>query len=244
MKFTIKPGSGVRVATLKMTVLDPEAEEPETGINFSIKYHDVENVVDFIIMKKHYDQSIAHDWKAGDEFRSIIDDKWWFGLINTRHDNTEPFTYFQCFEVTWNSGDTERLSPWDLVPIPDSQNRIDGQLVTEEEYACIADNQWLSDNPEEKGRLVTGLIRIMEYSQSEAFNVPVDLNQHPIYGYIIAYLMDLNTIKGRIESGFYRRMDALLYDVNYIFTNAEQYNEPGSEIVSFLSNKCVRIICL
>ena len=71
----------------------------------------------------------------------------------------------------------------------------------------------------------------MEFSQAEDFNVPVDLNQHPVYGMVIAYLMDLSTIKARIESGFYRRKEAILFDVNAIQANAEEYNEPDSNIV-------------
>lgn len=71
----------------------------------------------------------------------------------------------------------------------------------------------------------------MEFGQSENFNVPVDLNVHPIYGMIIAYLMDLSTIKARLENHFYRREEAVLFDVAAIEANALQYNEEGSEIV-------------
>lgn len=71
----------------------------------------------------------------------------------------------------------------------------------------------------------------MEFGQSEDFNVPVDLNAHPIYGMIIAYLMDFSTIKSRLENRFYRRVEAILFDVGAIEANALQYNEEGSEIV-------------
>lgn len=84
----------------------------------------------------------------------------------------------------------------------------------------------ISDN-----RIYNGLLRVMEFGQSENFNVPVDLNVHPIYGMIIAYLMDLSTIKARLENHFYRREEAVLFDVAAIEANALQYNEEGSEIV-------------
>ena len=139
----------MRVATLKMVVLDPEAEEPVTNTHFNIKYHDVENVVDFIILKKFYDNSIALEWKPSDEFRAIIDDKWWFGLVNSRRD-TDPFTYFQCLEVTWANGDSENLSPWDLEPIPEDYDRSsndgeEGLEITEEEREQLISNDWNDD---------------------------------------------------------------------------------------------------
>lgn len=80
-------------------------------------------------------------------------------------------------------------------------------------------------------RIYNGLLRVMEFGQSEDFNVPVDLNVHPIYGMIIAYPMDLSTIKARLENRFYRRVEAILFDVGAIEGNALQYNEETSEIV-------------
>lgn len=224
-----------RLANLFMTVMDPAAEEPLTKIHFDIKYHDVENVVDFIILRKFYDQSIAREWKAGDEFRSLIDDQWWFGLINSQRDS-DPFTYFQCFEVTWNSGESEFLSPWDLEPIPPEQedNRTDGQEVTDEDRTALNDNTWLMQTDEdqaERQRLLEGLIKIMQMGPAEDFIVPVDLNQNPMYAMFTPYLMDLSTIKARFENGFYRSMEALIYDVHKIEENAIEYNEPGSSIV-------------
>ena len=49
--------------------------------------------------------------------------------------------------------------------------------------------------------------------------------------------MDLSTIKTRLESGFYRRVDALKFDVKYIAINAEKFNENGSRIV-----QCAQVV--
>uniref|UniRef100_A0A4W5LJB6 BRWD/PHIP ancillary-like domain-containing protein n=1 Tax=Hucho hucho TaxID=62062 RepID=A0A4W5LJB6_9TELE len=56
----------------------------------------------------------------GDRFRSVIDDAWWFGTI----EDQEPFqpeypdSLFQCYNVCWDNSDTEKMSPWDMEPIP------------------------------------------------------------------------------------------------------------------------------
>lgn len=104
-------------------------------------------MVDFVILKKYYEQSISRDWKPSDEFRAIIDDKWWIGLINShrRDNNSSLDTWFQCFSVTWANGDQEQLSPWDLEPIPaafDRSQSEDGTPVTEEERLAIIDNDF------------------------------------------------------------------------------------------------------
>lgn len=72
---------------------------------------------------------------------------------------------------------------------------------------------------------------IMTAAHAEEFLVPVDVNQHPVYGMMIAYPMDLSTIKQRLENRFYRRLDAVKFDAKFIELNAQNFNESGSEIV-------------
>ena len=48
---------------------------------------------------------------------------------------------------------------------------------------------------------------------------------------MIAYPMDLSTIKARLENHFYRRVDAIKFDAKFIELNAQMFNETGSEIV-------------
>lgn len=53
-------------------------------------------------------------------------------------------------------------------------------------------------------RIAHGMESIMQHSIAEQFLTPVDLNVFPIYGIIIEYLIDLTTIKSRLENRFYR----------------------------------------
>ena len=48
-----------------------------TGKSFSLKYCDVENVLDFLVLRQNYDvaiQRLQNNWKPGNRFRSIIID--------------------------------------------------------------------------------------------------------------------------------------------------------------------------
>lgn len=75
IKYEVKPP---RLVTLKIAVIDPETNELTTD-HFSIRYHDMEGVIDFFVLRQVYEQSTRYEWQVGDRFRSLIDDKWWFG---------------------------------------------------------------------------------------------------------------------------------------------------------------------
>jgi bromodomain and WD repeat domain-containing protein 1/3 len=115
LKVEVKPP---RLVCLKLKIIDKTTGE-RTSSNFSVKYHDMPGVTDFVILKQIYDRGIDKNWKAKDRFRCIIDDVWWFGTIESREpfDVNYPDSPFQCFNVVWDSLEKEKLSPWDLEPI-------------------------------------------------------------------------------------------------------------------------------
>lgn len=271
IQYHVKPP---RLVTLRMVVVDPlaeenEAEQQQTANNvdpsssihhphnaqqqFSIRYHDLDHVCDFIILKQWYDISVSREWRISDRFRSAIDDQWWIGRIHsTRY--TEANSYFQSIQVIWCNGEKELLSPWDLEPLesnpddPDQQTH-DGQSVTDEErisFSMIDDQEWpLEQRNRDRERIINGLLRVMEFSHAEEFAAPVDLNQHPLYAITIPYPMDLSTIMSRLRSNFYRRLEAVKFDVRFIESNAALYNMPESLIVKkakIITECCLRFI--
>lgn len=87
-----------------------------TGENFTIKYHDMQDVVDFLVLRQTFDTALGRNWSEGDRFRCIIDDSWWMGTIETigPYDEAFPESYFLCFGVRWDNGEDEKVSAWDL----------------------------------------------------------------------------------------------------------------------------------
>ena len=73
---------------------------------------------------------------------------------------------------------------------------------------------------------------VMDLAISEAFSTPVDLNMYPDYAFSIEYLVDLSTIKARLDNLFYRRSNAIETDIEHIAINAEKFNQPEAEIVT------------
>ncbi|ESP01057.1 hypothetical protein LOTGIDRAFT_140025, partial [Lottia gigantea] len=243
-----------RLCCLRLAVIDPESGKA-VGSKFSIKYHDIPDVIDFVVLRQNYDTAMARNFKPGDKFRSIIDDMWWLGTIVSQ----EPFqpefpdSMYQCFNVLWDNKETEKLSPWDMELIgrncPQSAHG-EGFLVLPEEMKALLytpkANEWPPEGRDvECDRIVHGLELLMEHRIAEYFSAPVDLSAFPSYAIVIEYPIDLSTIKARLENRFYRRVNAIQYDVRYLETNARKFNEPNSQIVQsakILTDTILRLI--
>ncbi|XP_064872686.1 PH-interacting protein [Oncorhynchus nerka] len=226
---------------LKLAFLDPDTGKL-TGGSFSMKYHDMPDVIDFLVLRQQFDDARDHNWTIGDRFRSVIDDAWWFGTI----EDQEPFqpeypdSLFQCYNVCWDNGDTEKMSPWDMEPIPNEVVFPEelGQSVplTEEEqrellYVPLEGEWGAATRNHECQRIVNAIDQLTTLDVAVPFALPVDLQAYPSYCTVVAYLTDLSTIRSRLENRFYRRMSSLMWEVRYIEHNAQTFNEIGAFIV-------------
>ncbi|KAK0064368.1 bromodomain and WD repeat-containing protein 3 [Biomphalaria pfeifferi] len=237
IKWLIKP---TRLCCLKLAFMDANSSKV-TGKSFTIKYHDMPDVIDFIVLKQHYDISVNRNWRPGLRFRSMIDDQWWMGAIKSQEPLCPdyPDSLYQCFNVQWDNGEHEKLSPWDMEPIDPKRKPAvvgGGVGVTQDEYKALLyvpkKTEWPSCGREtESRRLIRGLEALMEHSLAEPFIAPVDLQQFPTYACFVPYPIDLSTIRTRLENGFYRRVTALQWDIRLLAANASIFNKTGSNIV-------------
>ncbi|XP_064473415.1 bromodomain and WD repeat-containing protein 3-like [Ornithodoros turicata] len=237
IKFELCPP---HLCCLKVQPIDPSKGLPD-GDRFVIRYHDMPDVIDFLVLRQTYDHAMRRNWKPGDRFRSIIDDAWWMGTINAQSPLQPEFpdSMFQCFTVTWDNGEAERMSPWDFERIDPCRlpENVGGAVpVTHDERQSLIYRPRLGEWPRCGrdafcDRLVQGIDNVMELSIAEPFSVPVDLNAYPMYARVVAYPMDLTTIRTRLENRFYRRAEAVKFDIRFIEVNAKKFNEPQSKIV-------------
>ncbi|XP_069929950.1 PH-interacting protein isoform X3 [Oryctolagus cuniculus] len=226
---------------LKLAFLDPDTGKL-TGGSFTMKYHDMPDVIDFLVLRQQFDDAKYRRWNIGDRFRSVIDDAWWFGTIESQEplQPEYPDSLFQCYNVCWDNGDTEKMSPWDMELIPNNavfpEELGTSVPLTDNECRSLIykplDGEW-GTNPrdEECERIVTGINQLMTLDIASAFVAPVDLQAYPMYCTVVAYPTDLSTIKQRLENRFYRRVSSLMWEVRYIEHNTRTFNEPGSPIV-------------
>uniref|UniRef100_A0A8D2M6K6 Bromodomain and WD repeat domain containing 1 n=1 Tax=Zonotrichia albicollis TaxID=44394 RepID=A0A8D2M6K6_ZONAL len=225
---------------LKLAFID-HATGKHTDKSFSIRYHDMPDVIDFLILRQFYDEARQRNWQASDRFRSIIDDAWWFGTVlgQEPYQPQYPDSHFQCYSVKWDNGEIEKLSPWDMEPVPDNVDQPEelgaSVSVSLEEVEKLLykpqQGEWgLRSRDEACERIIRGIDQLMTLDISAAFAGPVDLCTYPKYCTVVAYPTDLTTIRTRLANRFYRRISALVWEVRYIESNARTFNEPGSAI--------------
>ncbi|XP_059576728.1 LOW QUALITY PROTEIN: bromodomain and WD repeat-containing protein 1 [Alligator mississippiensis] len=225
---------------LKLAFID-HATGKHTDKSFSVKYHDMPDVIDFLILRQFYDEARQRNWQASDRFRSIIDDAWWFGTVlgQEPYQPQYPDSHFQCYSVKWDNGEIEKLSPWDMEPISDNVDQPEelgaSVSVTSGEMEKLLykpqEGEWGKKSRDEASeRIISGIDQLLTLDISAPFAGPVDLCTYPKYCTVIAYPTDLNTIRTRLINRFYRRISALVWEVRYIESNARTFNEPGSAI--------------
>uniref|UniRef100_A0A8C8S822 Bromodomain and WD repeat domain containing 1 n=1 Tax=Pelusios castaneus TaxID=367368 RepID=A0A8C8S822_9SAUR len=220
--------------------------------SFSLKYHDMPDVIDFLVLRQFYDEARQRNWQASDRFRSIIDDAWWFGTVlgQEPYQSQYPDSHFQCYSVKWDNGEIEKLSPWDMEPIPDNVDQPEelgaSVSVTYEEMEKLLykpeEGEWGNRSRDEVcERIIGGIDQLLNLDISAAFAGPVDLITYPKYSTVIAYPTDLCTIRMRLINRFYRRISALVWEVRCIESNACTFNEPTSAIARSSEYNCIHI---
>ncbi|XP_047419828.1 bromodomain and WD repeat-containing protein 1 isoform X3 [Sciurus carolinensis] len=225
---------------LKLAFIDP-ATGRLMDKSFSIRYHDMPDVIDFLVLRQFYDEARQRNWQSCDRFRSIIDDAWWFGTVLSQepYQPQYPDSHFQCYIVRWDNTEIEKLSPWDMEPIPDNVDppeELGASIsVTADELERLLYKPQVGEwgqksRDEECDRIISGIDQLLNLDIAAAFAGPVDLCTYPKYCTVIAYPTDLYTIRMRLVNRFYRRLSALIWEVRYIEHNARTFNEPESVI--------------
>uniref|UniRef100_A0AAQ5XEN0 Bromo domain-containing protein n=1 Tax=Amphiprion ocellaris TaxID=80972 RepID=A0AAQ5XEN0_AMPOC len=240
---------------LKLSFLDPDTGKL-TGGSFSMKYHDMPDVIDFLVLRQQFDNARKRQWAIGDRFRSVIDDAWWFGTIESQEPYQSQYqdSLFQCYNVCWDNGDTEKMSPWDMEPIPDDATfpeelGMSVPLVEAEQKELLyvpLDGEWgCRTRAEECERIIKAIDQLCTLDVAAPFAFPVDLQAYPTYCTVVAYVTDLSTIRQRLFCSPFRRLSSLMWEVRYIEHNAQTFNEPGSFIVTtakFVSDLMLQFI--
>ncbi|KAG8011150.1 PH-interacting protein [Nibea albiflora] len=222
---------------LKLSFLDPDTGKL-TGGSFSMKYHDMPDVIDFLILRQQFDNARKRQWTIGDRFRSVIDDAWWFGTIESQepYQPQYPDSLFQCYNVCWDNGDTEKMSPWDMEPIPDDATfpeelGMSVPLIEEEQKELLyvpLDGEWgCRTRAEECERIIKAIDQLCTLDVAAPFAFPVDLQAYPTYCTVVAYITDLSTIRQRLVNRFYR--DQSLTDLMPLYKTMKKATFSDSE---------------
>uniref|UniRef100_UPI00358F1ABD PH-interacting protein-like n=1 Tax=Myxine glutinosa TaxID=7769 RepID=UPI00358F1ABD len=238
IKYELGPPT---LCCLKLVFLDAETNTL-TNRAFSIKYHDMPDVIDFLVLRQIYTETRSRRWSSGDRFRAIIDDAWWYGVVLRQEPLQQQYSDspFQCYVVQWDNEETERMSPWDMEAVTDNamppHPRGECVPLSPTGRASLlyqpTEGEWGSTTrEEERDRISSAIDQLSTLDLAAPFSNPVDLAEYPLYCTAVAYPTDLNSIRQRLQSNFYRRISALMWEVRYIEHNARTFNKPDTPIV-------------
>ncbi|XP_076591021.1 tyrosine-protein kinase BAZ1B isoform X1 [Chaetodon auriga] len=76
------------------------------------------------------------------------------------------------------------------------------------------------------------LKKLMKFRYSWPFREPVSAEEAEDYLDIISHPMDFQTMLGKFGQGSYRHAQDFLEDIKQVFSNAEEYNQQGSTVLS------------
>uniref|UniRef100_A0A673ZZ36 Tyrosine-protein kinase BAZ1B n=1 Tax=Salmo trutta TaxID=8032 RepID=A0A673ZZ36_SALTR len=79
------------------------------------------------------------------------------------------------------------------------------------------------------------LQKLVKFRYSWPFREPVSVEEAEDYFDIISSPMDFQTMLAKFSEGQYRHAQDFLEDVKLVFSNAEEYNQPGSSVLSCMA---------
>ncbi|XP_016429193.1 bromodomain and WD repeat-containing protein 3-like [Sinocyclocheilus rhinocerous] len=185
IKYEVGPPT---LCCLKLALLDPTSGKM-TNESFSLKYHDMPDVIDFLVLQQFYNEAKERNWQPGQHFRSIIDDAWWFGSVECQEpfQSDYPDSLFQCYIVRWDNGEREKMSPWDIEPIPEEaplpEEHGGSVPVTEDELQALLytpqEGEWgLHTRDDECERVITAIDQLLTLGMANAHKPPKTIRQH------------------------------------------------------------------
>ncbi|KAJ3147408.1 Bromodomain and WD repeat-containing protein 3 [Geranomyces michiganensis] len=178
-------------------------------------YYDLDGSSEFIILFDLYAAAVQEGYKVGDAVEvEFPGDAIFAGTIeNVLHTNSTPWNRYL---VRWDSpsDDPTSLSAWELNRPDTALPYIPTERLSGDEMTRIAD-----------------ILRAWRNRPEMAlFTHEVDYPQYPTYLGLIGYPVCLQLILERVKNGFYRRVEAVKWDIETMMRNAMLFNHEGSEL--------------
>ncbi|KAJ3172468.1 hypothetical protein HDU88_005796 [Geranomyces variabilis] len=180
-----------------------------------IVYWDLDGASEFIILFDAYAAALQEGYKAGDAVDvEFPGDDIFSGTIEAvLQTNTTPWNRYV---VRWNSSTDEptNLSAWELNRPGAAQPYIPTERLSGDEMTRIAD-----------------ILRAWRSRPDMALFVnQVEYASYPSYLGLIGYPVCIQMILERVKNGFYRRLEAVKWDIEAMMRNAMLFNREGSEL--------------
>ncbi|KAI8637978.1 hypothetical protein BD408DRAFT_485831 [Parasitella parasitica] len=189
-----------------------------------IEYTDEDGSPEFVVLWERFlaSMNVFLTLQVGQKVDAIYDEGQYTGTVSSvnnqgqywrRANLPSPWAFYH---VIWDdaSSNAEDLSPWELVPTgEDFRTRYDvGSSLTSSQVKRARETlEWLAN-----------------VDDFFLYVHQVNYYDYPPYLSLIAYPICLDTVRERLNNGFYRTVDGLIDDVELIKKNAMKYNAESS----------------
>ena len=205
-----------RVSNLEFLTGEPSYCMFAIDSELEITYYERRGIPSFIVQAELFDWAMTRpDFVRGEKvIVRYDDDEYYEGKVMAVKGNPRDRPW-RCYVVGgWPGESDEAFSPWELARPgehwPESRECIEEAArmdLQEHVDELIAEPRW------------------------QLFLEPVDEELYPDYCNVIAYPVCLRLIRDRLSLGYYRRLQSLLYDISFLYSNAYAYNIPDSPVV-------------
>ncbi|CEP16980.1 hypothetical protein [Parasitella parasitica] len=189
-----------------------------------IEYTDEDGSPEFVVLWERFlaSMNVFLTLQVGQKVDAIYDEGQYTGTVSSVNNQGQVWrranlpSPWAFYHVIWDdaSSNAEDLSPWELVPSgEDFRTRYDvGSSLTPAQIKRARDTlEWLSN-----------------VDDFFLYRHQVNYYDYPPYLSLIAYPICLDTVRERVDNGFYRSLDGLIDDVELIKKNAMKYNAESS----------------
>ncbi|CAK8985892.1 Bromodomain and WD repeat-containing protein 1 (WD repeat-containing protein 9) [Durusdinium trenchii] len=228
------PGPGLLKGTLPVdpTEMWSEVKAAEGAENAPLKFevhYQAHSGAEFLLLKERVEVGMQQELKPGDRVRAVYsgargEPRFFAATVDeiSVSDDDWPHSPWEMVMLRWDEGDLGRQSPWELRK---------GRHISDFDVE-LRENATMT--PALSGRCADKVEHIIKTEQcTSPFVDPVDLDQVPGYGSIIALPMDLRTILDRLHSQYYRHLDAVKADAQVISENCFAFNKPEALICTY-----------
>ncbi|CAG2175400.1 unnamed protein product [Oppiella nova] len=219
---------------IQFSVVWMESLSKETPFKFCVLYRPNRDANDFLVLDKFYGNPRNAQWRPGMRFKSICRNSWWMGTVDKRSvfNHKYPDSLFKCYEVVFNSGERQRLSPWEVFDVGDGHQsmvtKTNGIRVTLEDLLDVNYKPGFTEWPEVEGyefelwrcceskRIYSGIKYVEDNVRHELVAIfkTCDCKE-------IAYPITVTHIKQRLKNMWYRRKSTIILDISYLRINAK-----------------------
>ncbi|KAK4800301.1 hypothetical protein SAY86_020788 [Trapa natans] len=223
LEYSAMAGSGESCCKMTLRFQDPTSSVfRET---FKLTLPEMTGFADFLVERSRFEASIQRNWTVRDKCRVWWTNEgedggnWWDGrVLSVKPKSSEfPDSPWERFTIQYKSNptETENHSPWELF---DSEIQCEQPVIDEELrnklLASILKLEQSRDSVQDR----YGVEKLRQISQKQIYT-----NRFPVP-------MTLDVIHSRLESNYYRSIEAVKHDIMIMLSNAESYFGKNQEV--------------